>query len=223
MSNSPDSSIRILRLGDSGSSRSRAAHPAWGRWKWEATHDPLTDLANRRLLEDRLARELTRWRRSRAPLTVLFIDLDRFGAINGRLGHQVGDAVLVHTAERLQQVVRNGDTVARLGGDEFVVLIPDLAPAMAVATAERARSAIAQPILLEDPHGSVIEVRVTASIGVAVAADDDGPALLHRSDLAMYEAKRTGGDRCRLLHALPARPPCVSGGEGGRSIASRGG
>ena len=91
-----------------------------------ALHDPLTGVANRVLLTDRLTHSMSRLDRSRRPLMVAYVDLDRFKSVNDKLGHDMGDAVLVEVASRLTVSVRPGDTVARLGGDEFVIVCPDL-------------------------------------------------------------------------------------------------
>ena len=176
----------------------------------QALHDPVTDLANARLFEDRVSHAIAVSRRSGALHGLLFIDLDRFKAVNDSRGHKVGDEVLRVVAGRLAELVRTEDTVARIGGDEFGILL------QAVGSADRARhvadtliSQLAQPIVL--PAGVVT---VGASIGVALFPDelDDYDTVLARADSAMYEAKSAGRGRCRLAPSLMS--PSSAGREG---------
>jgi len=161
-----------------------------------ALHDPLTGLANRRLLLDRLSMALARRARSGRMVAVLYLDLDRFKDVNDSLGHEQGDQLLLQAAARLGEQVRGADTLARLGGDEFVLVADDLAgPADAVAIAERIEESFALPFDL--PGGA--RVLVTASVGVAMADDDAEPTtLLRHADAAMYQAKERG----RACHQL---------------------
>jgi diguanylate cyclase (GGDEF)-like protein len=157
-----------------------------------AQYDPLTGLANRRLLLDRLTQAIAQARRTHTQLAVLFLDLDRFKAINDSLGHTWGDCLLTAFAARLKGCVRESDTVARLGGDEFTVLLMDLAsPEEAAATAHRICEAMAQPFVLRDQP-----LFLTTSIGIALYPSDgeDGERLLMAADLAMYEAKEHRGE-----------------------------
>jgi diguanylate cyclase (GGDEF)-like protein/PAS domain S-box-containing protein len=160
-----------------------------------AQSDPLTGLANRLLLDDRLRLAVARLRRSGAQLAVLYIDLDRFKEVNDRLGHAAGDALLKDFAARLRGGVRASDTVARLGGDEFVVLLEDVKErAHALRVAEKIIEDCRRPLLLEGR-----EVVATASIGIAFAEVDlDAAGLLKRADAALYEAKAAGRDNCRV-------------------------
>ena len=157
-----------------------------------ALQDPLTGLANRALLLDHLRMAIERRRRTDAPFAVLFVDLDRFKLVNDSLGHSIGDAVLVEVGRRLESSVRATDIVARLGGDEFAVLIdePDALEGVLV-TVERLQAAIAVPI----PAGGDL-VHITASVGVARSEDVplDPETALRYADIAMYRAKRAGGD-----------------------------
>lgn len=176
-----------------------------------AHYDSLTQLANRTLLSDRLEQSLNHARRRGSMLAVCFLDLDDFKPINDSFGHDVGDKLLIEVANRLNQVVRSGDTVARMGGDEFVLLITnieDLQELDPVLT--RINKKIAEEILL-DSH----IVSVTASIGVAIYPLDDVDAdtLIRHADLSMYEAKQAGRDGYHIfdvkldqqMHALHAR------------------
>ncbi len=161
------------------------------RYLRRALYDSLTSLPNRHLLLERLRHALTRHRRDDGSFSLLFLDLDGFKPINDALGHLAGDALLRAIAARLLACVRREDTVARLGGDEFCVLVA--APHdVALRMAERMRTALAQPFVVEG-----VEARVTASIGIASASGAGGTPeeLLHQADRAMYRAKAAGGDR----------------------------
>jgi diguanylate cyclase (GGDEF)-like protein/PAS domain S-box-containing protein len=163
----------------------------------QALRDPLTKLPNRLLLMDRARQALGRLRRSHGLVALLFIDLDRFKAVNDNLGHAVGDHLLISVAERVTQVLRDSDTVARLGGDEFVILAEDLeSDAEALAVAERVLYALEAPF----PAGST-EVAMLASVGVSVSHDPgtDPEDLLREADVAMYRAKSAGGRRLELF------------------------
>ena len=155
-----------------------------------ATHDPLTGLANRRSLTERLSHALARAERTGEAVALLFIDLDGFKRTNDVYGHAMGDEVLLEVAERLRGVVRGSDFVARLGGDEFVILLDtDVHPGSPSSLADRVFQALLPPCRFAGG-----EVVIGASIGVAMhpplsnlAAD-----LIRRADAAMYEAKRAG-------------------------------
>jgi diguanylate cyclase (GGDEF)-like protein/PAS domain S-box-containing protein len=153
----------------------------------QALHDPLTGLANRVLLQDRLEQALRARRRTAGVVALLLMDLDRFKEINDTLGHDVGDEVLRVVGSRLQNGTREADTVVRLGGDEFALVMPTangVEDAMAVA--HKMRSRISELI---DHHG--VPLRVEATVGIAIAPQhgQDPIALLKRADVAMYRAK----------------------------------
>ena len=155
-----------------------------------AMHDSLTGLPNRRLLMDRLEHSLAGVARG-VPMTLLFIDIDGFKHINDTLGHDIGDAVLVHVGRQIRATTRAQDTVARLGGDEFVVLCEGATPDRAAEIARRVVDAVRQPALVS--HSTVT---VTASVGIAPADHaQDGAALLREADKAMYRAKSKGRDQ----------------------------
>ena len=163
----------------------------------QALHDPLTKLPNRLLLMDRARQALARLRRSNGPIALLFIDLDRFKAINDSLGHAVGDHLLISVSERLAEMLRDSDTVARLGGDEFVILAEDLeSDAEALAVAERVLHALEEPFQV----GSA-EVSMLASVGVSITHDPaaEPEDLLREADVAMYRAKGAGGHNLELF------------------------
>lgn len=157
---------------------------------YNASHDALTGLSNRTLLEDRLAQGCQIASRYRRHLAVLFLDLDGFKPINDTLGHETGDRILQEVAGRLEQQLRPGDSVARFGGDEFVILLPDLAHEDDVLpVVERLLAQVAAPY-----HIDGNELRITASIGITLC--DGGVErpmeLIQQADLAMYKAKRQG-------------------------------
>lgn len=172
-----------------------------------ARTDPLTRAWNRRAIVELLRRELERARREGGRVGVLFIDLDRFKRINDTCGHAAGDAVLREAAERIRAVVRPDDPVGRYGGDEFVVIV---AGAGVERGAVRAAAAIAaglrrRPVAKSAGEG---EVRVTASIGVAVAPPGarDPERLIAAADRAMYAAKHAGGDAVERAGSSRLRP-----------------
>jgi diguanylate cyclase (GGDEF)-like protein len=164
----------------------------------QAFHDPLTGLANRELLRDRVSHALIVARRQGRSPVVLFLDLDDFKKVNDSLGHAEGDRLLIAAARRLVSCARASDTVARLGGDEFAILIEDVASPGAYANVvERISELMAQPFPL---NGT--EVFVNASIGIAVArGDETADELLRDADVAMYTAKRGGKGRHATFHA----------------------
>jgi diguanylate cyclase (GGDEF)-like protein/PAS domain S-box-containing protein len=155
-----------------------------------AFHDPLTQLANRALLLDRLQRALTRECRFEDQVAVLFIDLDDFKLVNDSLGHASGDELLVMVARRLRSCLRSADTAARLGGDEFGVLLeggPDVDHAVAVA--ERIIDSLAEPFSI---GGHPIPLRTSVGIALGTAQAVSAEELLRSADIAMYAAKRAG-------------------------------
>ena len=152
-----------------------------------AVRDPLTNLANRALFEERLRGALSHDARSGGATGVLFLDLDSFKDINDRYGHAVGDAVLKAVAERLTRAVRPADTVARLGGDEFVVLVDAASEAGLAALADRLTAAIRQPICV---LGRTLEVGVSVGVALAEAGEADPSGLVAQADARMYVAKR---------------------------------
>ena len=165
--------------------------------KFNATHDALTGLPNRFLLDDRLEHAVAHAKRENVALAVFFIDLDNFKAVNDTLGHAQGDALLVQVAHRIVPTLRDSDTVGRFGGDEFTVIITDVKDASHVGvTAQRLLEAIAAPYRVgtEDLH-------VTASVGVALFPTDgtDATTLIQHADLAMYGAKGLGRNRVQFF------------------------
>lgn len=162
-----------------------------GELERQAFHDPLTGLANRVLLKERVEHCLARsMRQEHLTAAVLFIDLDDFKAVNDSLGHAFGDELIVSVASRIEGCIRAGDTAARLGGDEFAILLEDMdEPEDARKAAHRIKEAIeSSPLTLQGRC-----VVATASIGIAIARPDDtSETLLRNADLAMYKAKARG-------------------------------
>lgn len=153
-----------------------------------ATHDPLTGLTNRQLLDEEFDQVLARARRSGSRVGVAFIDLDDFKRVNDRHGHAVGDQVLVSVAERLRSQVRAGDIVARLGGDEFVLVLENVGARDDLQGRIQAiRAALSFPLPMTD--GSL---DVVGSIGASLFPEDGESAaeLLRHADAAMYRQKK---------------------------------
>ncbi|MDQ3773640.1 MAG: sensor domain-containing diguanylate cyclase [Pseudomonadota bacterium] len=158
-----------------------------------ATYDSLTGLANRALFLDEAARAASRCNRTRTGMAVLYVDLDGFKHINDELGHDAGDAVLREAAQRIASCIRDGDLAARLGGDEFAAIL-QASTAYPGPVAQRMIEAIGQPLAV---HGRTCQL--SASIGLAIS--DVAPPLnrveqlIKCADIAMYDAKRGGGNR----------------------------
>jgi diguanylate cyclase (GGDEF)-like protein/PAS domain S-box-containing protein len=164
-----------------------------------AFHDPLTQLANRALLSDRLQHALTREGRFEDQVAVLFVDLDDFKMINDTLGHASGDELLVMVARRLRSCLRSADTAARLGGDEFGVLlegVPDVDHAVTVA--QRILESLAEPFSI---GGLPVPLRASAGIAIGTAQTISADELLRNADIAMYAAKRAGKGRHVVFRA----------------------
>jgi diguanylate cyclase (GGDEF)-like protein len=162
----------------------------------QSLHDALTGLPNRALFYDRVGHAFSRAERDGTDVAVLLLDVDQFKTINDSLGHEAGDDLLVALSTRLLDVTRSSDTVARLGGDEFVVLCEVESEAEAFAIADRIALAWEQPIRV----GAGGEVFVSASVGIAVAHEQQSPEkMLREADAAMYRAKESGRGRSELF------------------------
>jgi len=167
---------------------------------YQATHDPLTGLPNRNLLQDRLGQSLALEAfRRRNPICVMFLDLDNFKKVNDTLGHTVGDMLLKAVANRLKNCLRGGDTVSRLGGDEYIIVLPNVQEMHDVVTvAKKMINVFVAPFLL---MGN--EIYVTASIGIALFPTDGDTVdtLLKNADAAMYHAKEQGKNNYQFYSA----------------------
>lgn len=158
-----------------------------------AHYDVLTGLGNRLLMRDRLTQAVAFAKQADCHVAVLFIDLDRFKQVNDRLGHNVGDALLIAVSDRMRNVTRADDTVFRQGGDEFIVVLPNIEHLNKIPfIAKRLVSEVSKPYMLSDNA-----VEVGASIGISIYPLDsvtvDG--LLEKADAAMYQAKKSGRGR----------------------------
>lgn len=152
-------------------------------------HDTLTNLPNRRLLEEFAEKMLTLAKRENKPLSILFMDLDRFKPINDVYGHQMGDEVLKLVAKRLEKFARSSDTISRYGGDEFVILAYDCSKQDATALAERLVKAIEEPMKIDQ-----LTLQLSASVGIATFPEDGGELteLIRFADERLYMAKKSG-------------------------------
>lgn len=152
-------------------------------------HDALTNLPNRRLLEEFAEKMLTLAKRENKPLSILFMDLDRFKPINDVYGHQMGDEVLKLVAKRLEKFARSSDTISRYGGDEFVILAYDCSKQDATALAERLVKAIEEPMKIDQ-----LTLQLSASVGIATFPEDGGELtkLIRLADERLYMAKGSG-------------------------------
>jgi diguanylate cyclase (GGDEF)-like protein len=168
-------------------------------------HDPLTGLANRRFLQQNEKRLMAGAKRSGKQTAVLAIDLDDFKAVNDQFGHAAGDAVIVKSAERMQQLLRESDVIARFGGDEFIIVLGQVDNAQAAReVARRVVESLCQPIPLEG--GGV--AHIGASVGMAMCCTDNTKEtlddLLKKADTALYAAKREGKNTFREADASVA-------------------
>ncbi len=175
-----------------------------------ATHDPLTQLFNRRAILGQLSHEAARAQREKKFLAVLLIDVDHFKEVNDRRGHQAGDLVLCEVASRMSAALRPYDSLGRFGGEEFLVALTADSAADASAIAERLRAAVAVTPLFVVGH----EFPLSISVGVATASAS-GPieteSLVHSADSALYRAKHEGRNRvCTALSNPDPRPVAAS-------------
>ena len=173
----------------------------FARLEHAALYDPLTDLPNRRLFQDRLQNALALARRDATNLALLYLDLDQFKQVNDDHGHAVGDLLLQELANRIKSCIRESDTVSRMGGDEFLILLHGIqAPEDAFVVAETIRTMVCHPMRLDG-----LELSVSPSIGIAHFPEhgDDVRQLIRCADEAMYAAKREGGNRSHFCVLLP--------------------
>ena len=163
--------------------------------KFEASHDPLVRLWNRKAILNLLTIELSRSKRMQASLSIFFADLDHFKTVNDRFGHLIGDEVLRNAAVRMSGEMREYDHLGRYGGEEFLAVLPNCTAEVAREVAERVRQSVAERAVLTDPT----RVELTVSIGVAQwRANEELPQVLERADLALYRAKDRGRNRVEL-------------------------
>ncbi len=180
-----------------------------------AFYDPLTQLLNRRLFEDRLHQKLVRTQRNQHYGALLFIDLDHFKELNDRSGHQMGDLRLIDVAKRMKECVRETDTVARVGGDEFAIILSELGDDQSTAhvqvmkIAEKLCQSLSTISCVGQPeHKSCMsnepgKCRCSASIGIRlfIGSEITQEQLIAQADSAMYQAKKAGGNRVQFYEA----------------------
>jgi diguanylate cyclase (GGDEF)-like protein len=170
-----------------------------------ALNDPLTGLANRRLLTDRMAMALVHARRNKSAMAVIYLDLDGFKQINDTLGHGAGDILLKMVAERLVATVREEDTVARLGGDEFAIVLWHVNGSEdTAAVASKVIEAVAPPYLIE---GHTAGITASAGVSIFPAHGEDEVSLMKSADLALYEAKHAGKNTFSISRRTGAARP----------------
>lgn len=189
----------VLRLEEVITTRTRGLEAANLQLRHLATHDVLTGLPNRVLLEDRLQQAIAHADRDMRSFALLVCDLDRFKLINDSLGHRAGDELLQEVARRLSTVVRTADTVARFGGDEFVLIGTSVSDAEdAASLASRVMDVMQAPVRIAD-----IDIHTSPSVGIAMYPDDGttSQALLAHADAAMYSAKQRGRGNFRHYEA----------------------
>ena len=158
----------------------------------QARHDPLTGSLNRKGLNEVLEREIARARRTDTPLCVALLDVDNFKLVNDRLGHEAGDAALVHLANVVRDVMRPQDMLARYGGEEFVLVLPDTTLDAGVQAMQRLQRELTTRFFLQDNE----KVMITFSAGIAQVTDEENHTdAIRRADQGMYLAKRNGKNR----------------------------
>jgi diguanylate cyclase (GGDEF)-like protein len=187
--------VLVYVLGTGRARALRLVGEKTGELQHLALHDGLTGLPNRALILDRVEQALTRARRNDSGIAVMFLDLDGFKNVNDTFGHAIGDELLCAVGARLTGLLRESDTAGRLGGDEFVVLVEgDSLDAGPEVVADRIRRVLAAPYLLGGTEE--IAVHTQASIGIATGTRGSAEDLLRDADIALYEAKAAGKDRC---------------------------
>ncbi len=158
--------------------------------KYQAYHDPLTDLPNRRFFEEIISVEIAKAHRNKERVAILCLDLDRFKEINDTMGHEAGDILLKQVSKRLKACLRESDIIARMGGDEFSVLLADIGRAEdAASIARKIVRSFEQPYQIGDDA-----ISITTSVGICIYPDNSTAIgeLLHCADIAMYQAKKMG-------------------------------
>jgi two-component system, cell cycle response regulator len=171
----------------------------------QATHDPLTNIANRRAIFETLNNELARAGRMGTSLAVVLADLDHFKQINDTYGHVVGDAALCETSNRMRASLRPYDTIGRYGGEEFLVVLPNCTAEDAIKLAERLRLGVGQEAMQINGH----QIMITSSLGVAVSdmiGTLDTATLIRAADSALYRAKAVGRNHVELATVMDVMP-----------------
>jgi diguanylate cyclase (GGDEF)-like protein/PAS domain S-box-containing protein len=174
-----------------------ASHKQAKQWSYEASHDSLTGLLNRREMERRMQTALENAAIDRSTIAVVMIDLDGFKKINDRMGHRAGDDFLRHVGGALRKSVRAGDLIARFGGDEFLVLLERTNEDNAMRVAQAMLKALeAEPFLWA---GQAMQARASLGVGLGSGQDATWLTFLERADMACYDAKSQGGSQVRMF------------------------
>lgn len=189
------SALRTKALQDELRQKNKEMEELLARVEFLAITDPLTELYNRRRLENVLEQEWKKIKRYKQPITCMMIDIDHFKSVNDVFGHKAGDAVLVQIAKLIKKNLREVDTVARWGGEEFVVILPQTDADSALSAASRILEAVSTHEFPEAPAR-----KITVSIGIARTghAVDTADKLLNLADCALYEAKARGRNRIEV-------------------------
>jgi diguanylate cyclase (GGDEF)-like protein len=162
-----------------------------------SVRDPLTNLFNRRYLQESLGREIARCQRRKLPLSMMVIDIDHFKALNDLHGHPAGDAALIAFSKLLQQSTRNEDIACRLGGEEFILIMPEMEQMIAERRAKEIIEAVRQMDLIFDGK-AIGKMTISAGIAVFPTHGINAEQLISRSDVALYQAKNNGRDQYRV-------------------------
>jgi diguanylate cyclase (GGDEF)-like protein/PAS domain S-box-containing protein len=186
-----------------------AAHKQAKQWSYEASHDSLTGLLNRREMERRMQTALENAVIDRSTFAVVMIDLDGFKAVNDRFGHGAGDDFLRHVASSLREAVRAGDLIARFGGDEFLVLLERTSEEAALRVSQSMLKSIASNEFLWT--GQSVVAKASLGIGMGSASDTTWVSILERADAACYEAKNSGGNCARQFRGDAAAAKRAAG------------
>jgi diguanylate cyclase (GGDEF)-like protein len=179
-------------------SRTAELRKAYKQLEYQASHDSLTELLNRRAIFEVLRREISRINRTNNPITIILTDIDHFKSINDTYGHSMGDAVLVETAKRLKEGIRPYDSVGRIGGEEFLVVLPECNSEDGMVVAERIRASVARDLFIIPGQ----TFSITTSVGLATTSPGqtiEPDSLITAADQALYRAKREGRNRITII------------------------
>ena len=198
-----DQAARLLVLA-TAAALSRATLARAERLRLLSTHDALTGLLNRNVLEERIGEEVIRARRYKRPLSIAILDLDFFKAFNDSYGHASGDTALRAFSHALRRAVRRTDILARFGGEEFVIVLPETAATDAAGKLEQIRRDV-EAMELPAPRGAVGRLTMSAGVAELSAENDEALEILQRADELLLEAKRSGRNRVMTENGVMPR------------------
>ena len=181
--------------------RTAALRESNKKLEYQATHDTLTGMLNRRAVFGVLNREISRGRRSEESISVMLADLDHFKNVNDTHGHQTGDMVLIRIAKILLDCIRPYDSVGRIGGEEFLIVLPGCSSADGLVVAERIRTAVES----EEMQVADTPISISVSIGIATSSSNriiEREALISAADKALYEAKKDGRNTVKVIEKI---------------------